>query len=98
MIWAILTAIFRRKEYELFCMRLSHMFRVHPQQIEDKCSKCGEIVGVYPSGQCMLKKHKGHIKIICNVCAGTTAVIGDRIPGFENEGSESVWVQRRRAR
>ncbi len=27
----------------LICMRLTDMERIHPLQIEDKCSKCGAV-------------------------------------------------------
>jgi hypothetical protein len=48
-------------------MRLSEMTRHHPAQIERVCSECGEIVGIYPSGQNVLK-HNPNTKIICSKC------------------------------
>jgi hypothetical protein len=52
----------------LVAMRLIDMHRVHPHQDNTRvCSRCGERVGVYPSGQQALR-HNRKIKIICVVC------------------------------
>ena len=52
---------------QLLVMRLADMKRVHPKQIEATCSKCGEIVAVYPSGQQIMRDNPG-IKLICQEC------------------------------
>jgi hypothetical protein len=53
----------------LAAMRLVDMHRIHPSQDNSHvCSKCGERVGIYPTGQRVLKHNKG-VKIICVVCA-----------------------------
>jgi hypothetical protein len=48
-------------------MRLADMELVHPDQIEDKCSLCGETVGIYPSGQNAMKRYPD-IEVVCHVC------------------------------
>jgi hypothetical protein len=56
----------------LVAMRLADMHKVHPQQDNSRvCSSCGAPVGVYPSGQGVLKRFP-QLKIICNVCAEKT--------------------------
>jgi hypothetical protein len=62
-------------EMVLVTMRLADMSKMHPHQIERVCSKCSEAVGVYPTGQRALKKHR-KMKIICSVC--TTYKPGDK--------------------
>ena len=53
----------------LVATRLADMRYRHPRQVDDHvCSKCGEKVGIYPSGQAVLKAHKD-AAIICAVCA-----------------------------
>jgi hypothetical protein len=58
---------------DLIVMRLADMHRVHPDQIEAKCSQCGEVVGVYPSGQRVMREMPG-IKLVCQVCRQPTDV------------------------
>jgi hypothetical protein len=61
----------------LVTMRLKDMWKVHPDQDNSRvCSKCGQPVGVYPSGQRVLQENP-QAKIICNVCV-------DHKPGDEN--------------
>jgi len=52
---------------QLLVMRLKDMKRVHPDQIEAQCSKCAEVVAVYPSGQRIMRDNPG-IKLICQEC------------------------------
>jgi hypothetical protein len=50
-------------------MRVVDMQRIHPHQDNSRfCSKCGERVGIYPSGQRALRVFPG-MPIICAVCA-----------------------------
>ena len=50
-------------------MRLKDMWKVHPNQDSSRvCSKCGEAVGIYPSGQRVLQENP-QAKIICAPCA-----------------------------
>lgn len=53
---------------ELVCMRLANMTRVHPQQITARCSNCGETVGIYPSGQRVLRDFPDQVKLLCEIC------------------------------
>jgi hypothetical protein len=53
----------------LVAMRLKDMWKMHPDQDNSRvCSRCGETVGVYPTGQRALEANPG-AKIICAVCA-----------------------------
>lgn len=52
---------------ELIVMRLADMERVHPDQITAHCSKCREPVGVYPSGQRVMRDNLA-VSLICQVC------------------------------
>ena len=72
----------------LVCMRLADMARVHPDQIEMKCSDCGETVGVYPSGQQVLRDLPD-IPVVCQVC-NKPAHIWAFAPGAELEPFQSV--------
>lgn len=62
----------------LVVMRLVDMHRVHPLQDNSHvCSKCGERVGIYPSGQKALRGNPAML-IICAVCTEKEAdVRGD---------------------
>lgn len=54
--------------YRLIVMRLAEMRRVHPEMDSShKCGCCGEAVGVYPSGQRILKRHPD-ATVVCNHC------------------------------
>jgi hypothetical protein len=53
----------------LVCMRLADMRRIHPEQDNSHvCFRCGERVGLYPSGQKAVRDNPG-IEIVCAVCA-----------------------------
>jgi len=52
---------------ELIVMRLKDMKRVHPDQITARCSRCKHKVGVYPSGQKVLRE-MADVALICQVC------------------------------
>lgn len=53
----------------LVAMRLVDMGKIHPYQDNSKaCSRCGQRVGIYPSGQNALKANPG-MTIICADCA-----------------------------
>lgn len=78
------------KPVELLVMRLADMVRVHPKQIVSRCSKCGEAVGVYPSGQRIMKEYAllGGVKLVCQVCRGEHDLT-ILAPGAMEEASES---------
>jgi hypothetical protein len=71
----------------LIVMRLADMTRVHPHQDESRvCSRCGERVGIYPSGQRALAAVPD-LEIVCHVCCDPG--IGLLAPGAETEPFES---------
>ena len=75
----------------LLVMRLDDMLRVHPDQIESICSQCSQPVGIYPSGQTVLKKYGTEmVDIVCSHCYVLTkdAVLA---PGAREESTQSVW-------
>jgi hypothetical protein len=56
---------------QLLVMRYEDMGRIHPNQDNSKkCSKCGHQVGIYPTGQGLLKKKPKTI-IVCSHCVGS---------------------------
>lgn len=57
----------KRRDVQLVCMRLSRMVFVHPQQVEDVCGRCGEAVGIFPSGQAIIRTYR-RVTILCEVC------------------------------
>jgi hypothetical protein len=76
------------KDVELVCMRLVDMHRVHPEQITARCSQCGHEIGVYPSGQEVMRLHPD-AKLFCQVCKapGNDTKLA---PGAEVEPFQSV--------
>jgi hypothetical protein len=74
---------------DLVVMRLVEMHRVHPKQDNSRmCAKCGERVGIYPSGQDVLRLHP-EARIICSHCVEPVDV-AVLAPGAEREPFESV--------
>ena len=53
----------------LVVMRLIDMHKVHPDQTVMDCALCGEKVGVYPTGQKVLRLTPGPVEVVCHVCA-----------------------------
>lgn len=78
---------------ELIVMRLADMHRVHRDQIVRKCATCGHKVGVYPSGQEVMR-HDPDTRLTCQVCKtpGPNAVLA---PGAEFEPFQSVKAPKR---
>ena len=76
----------------LIVMRCADMHRVHPNQDNTHvCPRCGEQVGIYPSGQAILANDPS-IEIVCNVCheAEPSPNLSILAPGAEHEPFESV--------
>jgi hypothetical protein len=70
-------------------MRLADMLLVHPQQDNSRvCSKCGEPVGIYPSGQAVLRGAPDTV-ITCNHCAGPLPSAVFLAPGALEEPFQS---------
>jgi hypothetical protein len=79
----------------LLCMRAAHMFRIHPEtDWTHVCGQCGEKVGIYPSGQAVLKKlGEKNVEIICNVCGSGlswSANLANLAPGAREEVTQSI--------
>ena len=72
---------------ELVVMRLADMKRVHPDQITGKCRTCGHDVGIYPSGQRVLREHPD-VEIVCQVCRSPGGIVL-LAPGAELEPFQS---------
>jgi len=85
LIYAWIMRKLRRKT--LVCMRLNDMIVVHPDQIERQCHRCGEVVGIYPSGQMVLAA-SSRIDITCQVCAAPSS--GTLAPGAAAEPFQSM--------
>jgi hypothetical protein len=75
----------------LVVMRLGNMQRVHPGQDNSRtCARCGERVGIYPSGQQVIAAHP-EFEIVCEICIERTHVdLTFLAPGAECERAESV--------
>ena len=74
---------------ELLVMRLADMHRIHPNQDNSHvCSRCGHIVGIYPSGQDMIKIHP-EVRIVCSVCADVSIDLHDPTPQIIQEMRDS---------
>ena len=73
--------------HQLIVMRLADMKRVHPDQITTQCSKCGETVAVYPSGQKVMREIPD-VELICQICKtpGENALLA---PGADLEPFQS---------
>lgn len=53
----------------MFVMRLDRMHKIHPtMDTSHSCTRCGETVGIYPSGQKTLKAYGSTIDLVCNMC------------------------------
>ena len=76
---------------ELIVMRLADMTRVHPDQIEAKCSGCGHVVAVYPSGQQVMKRYPD-VRLTCQICK-TPGANSALAPGAALEPFQSVKKQ-----
>jgi DNA-directed RNA polymerase subunit RPC12/RpoP len=73
----------------LIVMRLADMHRVHPDQDTSRvCAECGEQVGIYPSGQRVLRDDPT-TRIVCNRCGEPVGGIVILAPGAEREPFES---------
>lgn len=75
---------------QLIVMRLADMTRVHPRQDNTRvCDQCGHMVGIYPSGQHILRADPT-IPVICNRCHDPLGAFMVLAPGATEEPFESV--------
>ena len=58
----------RPKRVTLLAMRLADMPLCHPRMIVEDCSLCGHQVGVFPSGQDVMRKYGARVDLVCHVC------------------------------
>ena len=72
----------------LVVMRRSNMTLVHPEMIISNCHRCREPVGVYPSGQRIVRKFD--VELVCEVCYGPVTSLPPLAPGAREETRESV--------
>jgi hypothetical protein len=85
----------QRRPAMLLVMRAADMFVEHPDtDYTHVCSRCGEPVGIYPSGQHVMQHYE--VTLVCNRCtspsereAGTALA-----PGALDETSQSRPVRR----
>jgi hypothetical protein len=82
----------RKRKVILMVMRADDMLVAHPQtDYSHVCSQCGEQVGIYPSGQRILKTDKA--TIICNRCHAPDQT-SQPAPGALDEVGQSRPVSR----
>jgi len=72
----------------LIVMRLVDMHRVHPEQVAGNCARCGGIVGIYPSGQQVMRQ-RPDVEIVCQVCMGPVSRTAQLAPGAIAEPFQS---------
>jgi hypothetical protein len=73
---------------QLVVMRLCDMFNQHPDQDNSRiCGTCGFKVGIYPSGQKIIKDNP-NIILICQVCSVPMDKFGIPAPGAIEEAVE----------
>ncbi|UQD96061.1 hypothetical protein [Bradyrhizobium japonicum] len=72
---------------DLITMRLADMTRVHPEQITGRCALCQHEVGIYPSGQRVMRA-RPHVRVVCQVCM-TPGKPQTLAPGAEYEPMQS---------
>jgi hypothetical protein len=93
----ILTLLKRRRrprKAQLLVMHLDDMIVVHPQMIEKTCSRCSGPVGVYPSGQDVLRRFgEANVRLVCNRCQPLTEAY-ELAPGALTEPQQSVLKKR----
>ena len=77
------------QEIRLLAMRLADLVWVHPKMDRSHvCTKCGAPVGLYPSGQAVLKRYKD-VEIVCHICVPLTPTYAPA-PGWVDELFQSV--------
>lgn len=75
------------KRILLIAMRLDEMRRIHPDMIVCECDRCHRPVGVYPSGQSVLRANPD-TELVCNICHPPDAN-AHLAPGAEMEPFQS---------
>lgn len=91
--FAWLRSFWKPRRYSLIAMRAADMALVHPlADFSRKCSRCGEGVGLYPSGQSIIERlGEARVEIVCNRCVEPKEVTGAApAPGALKEVGESI--------
>jgi RNase P subunit RPR2 len=71
--------------------RAIEMERVHPQtDFRHVCSSCHTPVGIFPSGQRILREHKKRVIILCTRCQPSGWM--PPAPGAEQERAETIAI------
>jgi hypothetical protein len=84
---------------ELVAMRLADMTKWHPAQDNSRvCGKCGQPVGVYPSGQRILRLHPD-VAIVCQVCVSKDKTPAECLPAapmaeIAQESRDSIEIKK----
>ena len=77
----------------LVVIRAARMTKVHPKtDFTHVCALCREQVGIFPSGQQLLRDQP-NAEIVCDRCAGDTQAVmllGTALPGVRQEMREAV--------
>jgi hypothetical protein len=93
--WRWLTGRWRRRDTPgrvLLVMRLDCMIVVHPDMDRSHvCARCQQPVGIYPSGQAVLRRDPA-TRILCHLCQPPTAA-ATPAPGALRERGQSIWNQ-----
>jgi hypothetical protein len=85
----------------LVVMRVATMTKAHPKtDFTHRCARCHEPVGIFPSGQRLLREQP-NVEIVCHGCAGDTTAImlvlaGEALPGVRQRARQSISILRRR--
>jgi DNA-directed RNA polymerase subunit RPC12/RpoP len=85
-------SLLRPRKQVLIVMRTADMVVVHPlTDFSRKCARCGEEVGIYPSGQAVIGRFGKKTEIVCNYCIGAEQVSGAQpAPGALSEAGQSI--------
>jgi hypothetical protein len=80
----------RRRRYTLVAMRLANMTVGHPDMtVDHACARCGETLGLYPSGQGVLARYGNRVDLVCEICYGPVAPGTALAPGAAAEPFKS---------
>ena len=60
----------------LLVARAADMLLIHPATDWSRtCERCGETVGIFPSGQKAIVDRAGNIEIVCDICARDLKIV-----------------------
>jgi len=88
----------KKQKVGLTCMLAEDMYVAHPKTNWDHvCNRCKLPVGVYPSGQKVLKRRDLDVEIICNRCVALGELVGamPASKGILQEVKDSIPIPKR---